>query len=491
MDIFEQSMTHWSVSGSGATYDRLEYLGDAVFHLVLTEYLYERYDIEQEGFSTRLRIRLERGESMVELSRRMGLDKFVRVLDMHFNDNILEDIFEAFIGALYLSLGIKFIRHFIIKLIEKYKTLPEMIINDNNYKDLLLRYYHQKKWGHPVYNRKKIDYKTYVSKVCDADNIVIGTGESSCKKTADQIASKNALICVGVMIDDEIDQDWIKKIERTDDVKEKEKDTKTSISIYNSENILIRAVDVKDILKTYGVPIPIGSKIDIKLYREAMTHKSYIKRKKQPGDKEKDTVPLQVKSYERIRFIGDSLIHFVVGEYLYHKYPTEDEGFLTKMRCKLENRDSLFYLAKITGIDCYLLISQLIDINDGRNNSNIVSSGLEAFIGALHLNYGLLVARTFVVRLIQKEYDMDEIKQTITNYKEIVLQVFNSQNMGTPTYVLLKESGPDHCKKYTIGLYYIDDNNTKRKQLSIGSASSKKRAEQNAAQVFITNIQNK
>ena len=84
-----------------------------------------------------------------------------------------------------------------------------------------------------------------------------------------------------------------------------------------------------------------------------MTHRSYLVRKKLTSEDKltaKNAVKLQKKSNERLQFLGDAVIHFVIGEYLYHKYPKADEGFLTRLRCKLENRESLFYLAKQTGI---------------------------------------------------------------------------------------------------------------------------------------------
>ena len=493
MNIFREAMLHVSTKTQEyqKTYERLEYLGDAIFHMVITEYFYKRYDEENEGFLTRLRIRIERGDSMAELTKLLELDPYIQTYGISMNDHILEDIFEAFLGAFYLNFGIKYTKIFVVKLIEKHKNLSELIFHDDNYKDLLLRYFHQMKWGHPIYEEEiDQDGKKYAgSKTTKGKKFIIivknpfdkkiGKGVSTSKKKAEQLSSKNALITLGVIVNDEIDTNWINKIEKEEkDEKEKEKNDKKPMSVYNPNNKLMKRIDIKNILATYNVSISKDIDVNIRLFYEAMTHRSYLIRKKiTPEDKlaSKSAVKLQKKSNERLQFLGDSVIHFVIGEFLYNKYNKADEGFLTRLRCKLENRESLFYLAKQTDISSYLLVSQNIEVLHGRNNINIIGGGFESFIGAIYLEAGLAVVRQFILEVIRIELDITQIAESETNYKDLILQLYNKNHWGHPQYKIIKEDGPDHCKIFTMGIYLKDE------LMGQGKASSKKKAEQIAS----------
>ena len=491
MNIFREAMQHISTkcNDDDKTYERLEYLGDAFFHLAIAEYLYLRYDEENEGFLTKLRIKIERGDSMVELTKLLGLDTYIQTYGIPLNDHILEDVFEAFLGAFYLNFNAHYSKMFVIKLVEKHKNLSELINHDDNYKDLLLRYFHQMKWGHPIYKEDFSERGTYrnnikkkfISVVKSPFGKKLGVGMANSKIKAEQLASEQALIKLGVIVNGEIDLKWaekIEKVEKKEKEREKEKNDKKSMSVFNSGNKLIRKIDIKNILSIYNLTIPKDSNINMKLFYEAMTHRSYLMRKKiTPEDKilSKSTVKLQKKSNERLQFLGDAVIHFVIAEYLYHKYPKADEGFLTRLRCKLENRESLFYLAKQTGIGSYLLVSQNIEILHGRTNVNIIGGGFESFVGALYLEIGFTTAKYFILEVIRVELDISQIAESETNYKDLILQLYNKNHWGHPEYKMLKEEGPDHCKLFIMGIY-LDD-----KLMDLGKARSKRKAEQIAS----------
>lgn len=491
MKYFMESMLHISTKTEKhhKCYDRLEYLGDAIFHLAITDYLYKRYDEEAEGFLTKLRIRIERGDSMAQLTRILEFEPYIQVNGISLNDHILEDVFEAFVGAFYLTFGMKYTKIFIIKLIEQHKNLAEIISHDDNYKDLLLRYFHQMKWGHPVYEdghpseyggtKPNHMHSKFISIVKNPYGKIIGEGKANSKKKAEQSASKKALIHLGVIVHGEVDPNWIDKIDKVEkEAKEKEKPDKKTMSVFNPNNKLMKKSDIKNILAAYNVTLPPDVNPSLKLFHEAMTHRSYIVRKKLSSiDKlaSKNCVKLQKKSNERLQFLGDAVIHFVIGEYLYHKYPKADEGFLTRLRCRLENRDSLFYLAKQTDIGSYLLVSQNIEVLHGRNNVNIIGGGFEAFIGALYLELGLSIPKQFILEVIRIELDISQIAENETNYKHLILQLYNSNRWGRPVYKIIKEEGPDHCKQFTMGLYLNGE------LMGKGKASSKKKAEQIAS----------
>ena len=509
MHYFEQSMIHPSYAQHNNLkydYQRLEYLGDAIFHLILSEYLLKRYPDEDEGFQTRLRIRMERGDAMTKLSDSLKLSTFVKLFDVNLDDSIKEDIFEAFIGAFYLTMGFSYTKEFIINLIEKYNNFSEMIYHDDNYKDLLMRYFHQAKLGHPIYECiKSVDNKITI-KVIDDKNKIYATGSGSDKKNAEQTGAKNALIKLKVIINGEIDYSWAEKIEinLSNDSNESDKsdgsngsdkdvknidlpenneniETKSKISVYNPSNVLMTRNHMKVLIENYGLGIKHDDKINMKLIHEALTHRTYIKKKKlNESDKELKLicVKLQSKSNERLQFLGDAVIHFVICEYLYHRFPNTDEGFLTRLRAKLENRDALFYLAKQFKIDTFVLISQVTEFYHKRDNPNIISGALEAFIGALYLDLGVSFSRELFLAIMKNEVDIDKLAESETNYKDFVIFFFNDNDWGRPKYTIIKESGPGHAKRYKMALF------CGKTCIGIGSASSKKRAEQNAAKSF-------
>ena len=488
MHIFRQAMQHSSTKKSpeDKTYERLEFLGDSIFHLVLTEYLYNRYDEENEGFLTRLRIRLERGDSMAELTQILEIDEYLQIHGAQINDSIMEDIFEAFIGAFYLNFGMAYTKIFIIHMIEMHKDLSELINNDDNYKDLLLRYYHQMKWGHPIYEFEIVD-QNYISYVKDNKKKVIGIGKDFSKKKSEQKASKNALEKLKVIVNGEVDSKWLEKVKDIMGPKEKEeKEIKKTISIFNPSNELLSKDIIKTLFENYNVVYSDKIKtINLKVFNEAMTHKSYLRRKNLTDEDkkaEKGCVKLQPRSNERLQFLGDAIIHFIIGEYLYNKYPNEEEGFLTRLRCKLENQEFLFELSKRSEICEFVLISQAIEVIHGRENISIISGGFEAFFGALFLEMGLKICKYLFVSILNKEMDIDELCDRITNYKELILQLYNKKHWGVPEYKVIKEEGPDHMKTFNVGLYF---NN---KCIGKGTGSSKKKAEQIAAQKAYTHL---
>lgn len=475
--LFREALIHESAQESkNGNYNRLEFLGDSVFRLIMSKYLFERYDDENEGFLTKIRIRIECGGSMTELANMIGIKQFI-IIDDPLTDDILEDVFEAFIGAFYINFGFKNTRSLVIALIEKHKDLASFIAFDDNYKDILLRYYHQRQWGHPTYQNKFVD-NIYLSIVKTPDNKIIGQGLGATKNKAEQDASGKALIKLGVIKDNEVDDDWIDNIDKK---KPKEKVQKKPLPIYNPHNILMDKSHIYKILRNYNIDINKQYKFNIKIFHEAMTHQSYVSRNKkipkEDAELAKKSPPLQKKSNGRLKFLGNAMIHFIIAECLFYKYQDENEGFLTKLRSRIENRNMLFFLADSTKISKYVLVSQNIEILHGRNNKNILGAGFEAFVGALYLEFGFNTTRNFLAQVIKKELNIQEIASEDTNYKQTITMIFAKQGWGHPQFKLLEEEGPDHLKEFTMGLYYG------KNLLGLGTARSIKKAEQIASKM--------
>jgi ribonuclease III len=197
------------------SYETLEFLGDSLLGSIITNYLYNRYVFyhdKNEGFLTKLKIRFVCGEQLSFLSRKLNLNKFM-IISKHTedcsgreNDHILEDIFESFIGALYLDSNKDYslVEKFIVNCIETHIDIVDLILNDNNYKDQLLRYIQHNFSVHPQYKTvKEENNDQFVCNIMretnNSEKISISKGYGSTKKKSEQDAAKNALIYYSVI----------------------------------------------------------------------------------------------------------------------------------------------------------------------------------------------------------------------------------------------------------------------------------------------------
>lgn len=199
--------------------ERLEFLGDSILGSVIAKYLYERYPFENEGFLTKIRTKIVNGNMLAFLSKQIGLDKYIIISkqiensDGRNNKNILEDTFEAFLGAIFLDfnnkginskkisdlpgLGYQIASKFIISVVETYIDFSELIINNQNYKDTLIKHYQHSQQSTPRFEEIDIiiknNKKIFVIGVKTENNLTIGIGKADTKKKAEQNAAFEAL----------------------------------------------------------------------------------------------------------------------------------------------------------------------------------------------------------------------------------------------------------------------------------------------------------
>ena len=200
----------------------LEWLGDGIIQSISAIYLFKRYNKQREGFLTKIRSKLVKTETLAKLALSLNFDKYL-IVSKHIeiicngrkNARILEDSFEAFIGAIFTYFGSKnesdgfnICKTFIINIIEQNIDITDLIMNDDNYKDQLMRYY-QKTYGgkFPKYEQKTIitslnehgiSNKKFHMIVRDNDNVIIGEGIAKSKKEAEQKAAKAGLMHFGI-----------------------------------------------------------------------------------------------------------------------------------------------------------------------------------------------------------------------------------------------------------------------------------------------------
>lgn len=189
-----------------ASNERLEFLGDSVLNLIVGEYIYDKYPGKDEGFMTRLRTKIVRDTHCVKFANLIGLGPYIlagpivkKNNDGTYNDKLLEDAFEAFLGAIRKDLGFEFARGFVVKLIDKSVNF-DALMEDDNYKDILMRYTQNKGISLPNYiliNQEGPPHKrTFTIKITikiDENDVDMGIGTGQSKKDAEQDAAKKTL----------------------------------------------------------------------------------------------------------------------------------------------------------------------------------------------------------------------------------------------------------------------------------------------------------
>jgi len=184
------------------SYERLEFLGDSVLDLIVTEILYEKFPSETEGFLTKLRARVVRGETLAELSGKIGLDELIQIGEraqgqgIEYSKSVLADVFEAIIAAIYLTKGYKASFDFVSETLNKHLDFSQLVKQNDNYKSILLEYTQAEKMSLPEYNIIS-EYgpghnKTFSVSV-SVNGAVCGKGKGKSKKQAEQKAAKNAI----------------------------------------------------------------------------------------------------------------------------------------------------------------------------------------------------------------------------------------------------------------------------------------------------------
>lgn len=250
------------------------------------------------------------------------------------------------------------------------------------------------------------------------------------------------------------------------------------INPYNPKNKLINIADVKNIFASFNQTINVK---DINIYRQSLTHKSYIKKEYYTNNynkiskfKKENILELQDKSNERLEYLGDTIIKAIISHYLYERYPDEDEGFMTKLKTKIEDKNSLARFAKLIKIDEFIIVSlQNEQSGISRVNDKILEDAFESFIGALYLDTNFEVCKKFIRHILENEIDYSNLIFNDDNYKDQLLRYYHSNKWTHPQYITIKEEGYGNKKLFTIGVL---DNNKNIIMQAVDN--SKRKAEQ-------------
>lgn len=203
---------------------------------------------------------------------------------------------------------------------------------------------------------------------------------------------------------------------------------------------------------------------NITLLQNALTHSSYANERWHNS----------LLSNERLEFLGDSILGMVVAEYLYKQFPDRPEGELTKMRADMVCETSLAAIAEKIGLGQHLLLGHGEDRLGGRSRASILADAVESVIAASFLDGGMKAAKSFIEKFVLTNVPVKRMHNA--DYKTALQELVQQKKNQVLTYVLTGESGPDHDKVFCVEVLLNDV------PIGTGTGSSKKRAEQAAAQ---------
>jgi len=202
------------------------------------------------------------------------------------------------------------------------------------------------------------------------------------------------------------------------------------------------------------------------LLRRAFTHRSYLNENRST----------ESSHNERLEFLGDAVLELMVTEYLFEKYPDSNEGDLTAYRASLVNAVTLSEVAQKINVNDYLLLSKGEAKDTGKARQYILANTIEAIIGAIYLDQGYDSSKYFISKNLFHLIDKIVADKSWIDAKSKFQEKSQEKESQTPLYKSLKEEGPDHDKKFTIGVYLNE------KLIAEGAGMSKQEAEQAAAQ---------
>ncbi len=204
---------------------------------------------------------------------------------------------------------------------------------------------------------------------------------------------------------------------------------------------------------------------NLELLTEALTHSSF----------KNENRNYKGKDNERLEFFGDSILSFVITEYLFNKLDNQPEGGLTKARANIVCEETLSDIAREINLGEYIRFGKGEIITGGKERISILADALEALIGAVYIDSDVSVINKFILDLLKEKIDMVISGKIIFDYKTALQEKLQKKGQVEILYEVIEEEGPDHSKIFTIEV------SADKLSLGQGKGKNKKEAEQNAA----------
>ena len=211
------------------------------------------------------------------------------------------------------------------------------------------------------------------------------------------------------------------------------------------------------------------------LLLNALVHRSYLNEAKRAN----------LQSNERLEFLGDSVLSFLVSSYIFQKYPDFPEGKLTFVRTFLVRTETLALLAKKLHLGKFLLISKGEESGGGRENPLLLANCFEAVLGAIYLDQGVETTTNFLQKNLDPVIMSISDPENLKDSKSLLQEKVQADGFPSPAYRLISSSGPDHQKSFIMGIYVNE------KLLAQGTSHSKQEAEEEAAKKALENYNQK
>lgn len=211
---------------------------------------------------------------------------------------------------------------------------------------------------------------------------------------------------------------------------------------------------------------------DKNLLQRALTHKSF------PNENRN----LKLKDNERLEFLGDSVLSLSVSTYIFNEFSDFPEGELAKMRAVIVSSAILAEVAKRNNLGNYLFLGKGEEMTGGRERDSILADTMEAIFGALYLDQGFQKVSSFILKQLSVDINNVAAGNHIQDYKTMLQEVIQESGNLRPEYEVIDEEGPDHNKIFQVAVKIDQDS------LGSGKGSSKKEAEQKAAEVALNKL---
>ena len=182
-------------------------------------------------------------------------------------------------------------------------------------------------------------------------------------------------------------------------------------------------------------------------------------------------------NYERLEFLGDSLLGFIIADAIYEKFPNADEGKLTRLRSSLVRQETLAELGRELDLGLYLILGPGALKSGDQARDSILSDVIEAIIGAIYLDGGMKPCRQFVTRLFARRLSLSEPDSVYKDPKTRLQELLQKRSQELPEYTVLDISGPPHKQSFKVKCQIVDSS-----QVFLGQGSSRRRAEQDSAE---------
>lgn len=221
-----------------------------------------------------------------------------------------------------------------------------------------------------------------------------------------------------------------------------------------------------------GILIEIGiNPQDEHIYSQAFTHRSYLNESKQ-----------ELASNETLEFLGDAVLSFIISTYLYTMRPQDSEGDLTNLRAFMVRSQSLGKAAQNLSLGEFLKLSRGEELSGGRSNLQLLANSYEALLGAIYLDLGIEIASQFVHKTLLPLFETEVKSGAPRDAKSILQEFVQGSFQKSPKYKILQASGPDHAKKFVVGVFLQGE------QIGMGEGANKHAAEEQAANAALETL---